>query len=172
MVHWLSPCNKCVWRGERAYRPNDANNFNEAEIEVLIEYLCTSWASWLNVYYLYFVRLKMFIYNNILPTNINVYVWIPLLKISHRPILFTIWTSGEIISTPDLESNWYVYPCTCRRLCEHCTCTLMIITQKSQYGFSRQIGRIIVSLMQGIRSTESNYRVHFSTYADRPLNAH
>ena len=32
----------CVWRGERAYRPNDANNFNEAEIEVLIEYLCTS----------------------------------------------------------------------------------------------------------------------------------
>ena len=25
----------CVWRGERAYRPNDANNFNEAEIEVL-----------------------------------------------------------------------------------------------------------------------------------------
>ena len=29
----------CVWRGERAYRPNDANNFNEAEIEVLIEYL-------------------------------------------------------------------------------------------------------------------------------------
>ena len=32
----------CVWRGECAYRPNDANNFNEAEIEVLIEYLCTS----------------------------------------------------------------------------------------------------------------------------------
>ena len=32
----------CVWRGKRAYRPNDANNFNEAEIEVLIEYLCTS----------------------------------------------------------------------------------------------------------------------------------
>ena len=32
----------CVWRGERAYRPNDAYNFNEAEIEVLIEYLCTS----------------------------------------------------------------------------------------------------------------------------------
>ena len=32
----------CVWRGERAYRPNDANHFNEAEIEVLIEYLCTS----------------------------------------------------------------------------------------------------------------------------------
>ena len=32
----------CVWRGGRAYRPNDANNFNEAEIEVLIEYLCTS----------------------------------------------------------------------------------------------------------------------------------
>ena len=32
----------CVWRGERAYRPNDANNFNEAEIDVLIEYLCTS----------------------------------------------------------------------------------------------------------------------------------
>ena len=30
----------CVSRGERAYRPNDANNFNEAEIEVLIEYLC------------------------------------------------------------------------------------------------------------------------------------
>ena len=28
----------CVWRGERAYRPHDANNFNEAEIE----YLCTS----------------------------------------------------------------------------------------------------------------------------------
>ena len=54
----------CVWRGERAYRPNDVNNFNEAEIEVLIEYLCTSWASWLYVYYLYFVRLKMFIYNS------------------------------------------------------------------------------------------------------------
>ena len=32
----------CVCGGERAYRPNDANNFNEAEIEVLIEYLCTS----------------------------------------------------------------------------------------------------------------------------------
>ena len=32
----------CVRRGERAYRPNDANNFNEAEIKVLIEYLCTS----------------------------------------------------------------------------------------------------------------------------------
>ena len=32
----------CVWRGECAYRPNDANNFNAAEIEVLIEYLCTS----------------------------------------------------------------------------------------------------------------------------------
>ena len=32
----------CVWRGERAYRPNDANNFNAAEIKVLIEYLCTS----------------------------------------------------------------------------------------------------------------------------------
>ena len=32
----------CVWRGERAYRSNDANNFNAAEIEVLIEYLCTS----------------------------------------------------------------------------------------------------------------------------------
>ena len=32
----------CVWRGERPYRPNDANNFNKAEIEVLIEYLCTS----------------------------------------------------------------------------------------------------------------------------------
>ena len=30
----------CAWSGERAYRPNDANN--EAEIEVLIEYLCTS----------------------------------------------------------------------------------------------------------------------------------
>ena len=32
----------CVWRGERAYRPNDANNYNAAEIEVLLEYLCTS----------------------------------------------------------------------------------------------------------------------------------
>ena len=32
----------CVERGERAYRHNDANNFNAAEIEVLIEYLCTS----------------------------------------------------------------------------------------------------------------------------------
>ena len=32
----------CVWRGERAYRPNDANHFNDAEIEVLIDYLCTS----------------------------------------------------------------------------------------------------------------------------------
>ena len=32
----------CVWRGERAYRPNDANNFNEAVIEVLIAYLYTS----------------------------------------------------------------------------------------------------------------------------------
>ena len=51
-----------MWRGERAYRPNDANNFNEGEIEVLIAYLCTSGASWLYVYYLYFVRLKMFIY--------------------------------------------------------------------------------------------------------------
>ena len=29
-----------VWRGECAYGPNDANNFNEAENEVLIEYLC------------------------------------------------------------------------------------------------------------------------------------
>ena len=27
----------CVWRGERAYRPNDTNNFNEAEMEVLKE---------------------------------------------------------------------------------------------------------------------------------------
>ena len=32
----------CVRRGDRAYRTNDANNFNEAEIEVLIEHLCTS----------------------------------------------------------------------------------------------------------------------------------
>ena len=32
----------CAWRGERAYRPNDVNNFNAAEIEVLIGYLCTS----------------------------------------------------------------------------------------------------------------------------------
>ena len=32
----------CLWRGKRRYRPNDANNFNAAEIEVLIEYLCTS----------------------------------------------------------------------------------------------------------------------------------
>ena len=58
----FEPLENCVWRGERAYRPNDANNFNEAEIKVLNEYLCTSWASWLYVYYLYFVRLKMFIY--------------------------------------------------------------------------------------------------------------
>ena len=32
----------CAWRGEFAYRPNDANNYNEAEIDVLIEYLCIS----------------------------------------------------------------------------------------------------------------------------------
>ena len=31
-----------VCRGERAYRPNDENNFNEAEIDALLEYLCTS----------------------------------------------------------------------------------------------------------------------------------
>ena len=54
----------CAWRGERAYRPHDHNNFNEEEIDALIEYLCTNWASWLYVYYLYFVRLKMFIYND------------------------------------------------------------------------------------------------------------
>ena len=52
----------CAWRGERAYRPHDHNNLNEEEIDALIEYLCTNWASWLYVYYLYFVRLKMFIY--------------------------------------------------------------------------------------------------------------
>ena len=30
----------CEWRGERAYRPNQANGFNEEEIETPIEYLC------------------------------------------------------------------------------------------------------------------------------------
>ena len=52
----------CAWRGERVYRPHDHNNFNEEEIE----YLCTNWASWLYVYYFYFVRLKMFIYTPLL----------------------------------------------------------------------------------------------------------
>ena len=42
----------CAWRGERVYRPHDHNNFNEEEIDALIEYLCTNWASWLYVYYL------------------------------------------------------------------------------------------------------------------------
>ena len=46
----------CAWRGERVYRPRDHNNFNEEEIDALIEYLCTNWASWLYVYYLYFVK--------------------------------------------------------------------------------------------------------------------
>ena len=32
----------CAWRGERAYRPHDHNNFNEEEIDALIEYLCTN----------------------------------------------------------------------------------------------------------------------------------
>ena len=32
----------CVWRGERAYRPNDANNFNEAEILILSKGFGTS----------------------------------------------------------------------------------------------------------------------------------
>ena len=32
----------CVWRGERVYRPHDHNNFNEEEIDALIEYLCTN----------------------------------------------------------------------------------------------------------------------------------
>ena len=31
----------CEWRGERAYRPNQANNINDKEIDYLIEYLCT-----------------------------------------------------------------------------------------------------------------------------------
>ena len=52
----------CEWRGERAYRPNQANDFNEEDIDTLIEYLCTGWASWLYVICFYFVRLKMFIY--------------------------------------------------------------------------------------------------------------
>ena len=32
----------CAWRGERVYRPHDHNNFNEEEIDALIEYLCTN----------------------------------------------------------------------------------------------------------------------------------
>ena len=32
----------CAWRGERVYRPHDHNNFNEDEIDALIEYLCTN----------------------------------------------------------------------------------------------------------------------------------
>ena len=31
----------CEWRGKRTYRPNQANGFNEEEIYILIEYLCT-----------------------------------------------------------------------------------------------------------------------------------
>ena len=31
----------CEWTGERAYRPNQANGFNEEDIDTLIEYLCT-----------------------------------------------------------------------------------------------------------------------------------
>ena len=30
----------CEWRGEHAYRPNQANNFNDEEIDNLIEHLC------------------------------------------------------------------------------------------------------------------------------------
>ena len=32
----------CAWRGERVHRPHDHNNFNEEEIDALIEYLCTN----------------------------------------------------------------------------------------------------------------------------------
>ena len=35
----------CEWRGERAHRPNQANGFNEEDIDTLIEYHCTGWAS-------------------------------------------------------------------------------------------------------------------------------
>ena len=41
----------CEWRGERAYRPNQANGFNEKDIDTLVEYLCTGRASWLCVNY-------------------------------------------------------------------------------------------------------------------------
>ena len=63
----------CDCRG--AGLSHDHNNFNEEEIDALIEYLCTNWASWLYVYYLYFVRLKMFIYKPTVPVGDYCFGW-------------------------------------------------------------------------------------------------